>query len=111
MCNIVQGANFSFRVTPDVDTERPNHKSFLDHETQATSQLLDNIESGVLELQSQLLPQVDPTVPHPDFVTVVNPLGCTGKKDSTEVRPYVDPSITGVNIAMAPLPLHLPTVE
>ena len=58
-----------------------------------------------------MLPTADPTVPHPDFVTVVNPLGCTGKKDSTEVRPYVDPSITGVNIAMTPLPLHLPTVE
>ncbi len=58
-----------------------------------------------------MFPHHPPHIPHPDFVTVINLLGCTGKKDSPEVRPYIDPSITGVNLAMAPLPLHLPTVE
>ena len=48
---------------------------------------------------------------HPDFVTTINPIGCTHKKDSTEVRPYIDPTITGVNSSMTPLPLYLPTIE
>jgi hypothetical protein len=42
---------------------------------------------------------------------VVNPLGTTSKKDTTEVRPYIDPTQTGVNLCMAPIPLHLPTFE
>jgi hypothetical protein len=58
-----------------------------------------------------MVPKEDPYTPHPSFVTTINPLGCTTKNDSTEVRPYLDPTITGVNAAMAPLPLHLPTIE
>lgn len=42
---------------------------------------------------------------------MVNPLGVTGKKDTSELRPYIDPTITGVNGAMAPENLALPTVE
>jgi hypothetical protein len=39
-------------------------------------------------------------------------MGCTTKKDSvTEVRPYIDPTISGVNDAMAPVTLRLPTIE
>ncbi len=111
VCDIVGGATFSFRELPQWDCDCPNHKSFLDNVIQATQQLLDNVKSGVIETQEDVLPEADPLVPHPDFVTVVNPLGCTGKKDSSEVRPDVDPSITGVNLAMDPMPLHLPTVE
>ncbi len=69
------------------------------------------MKSGVIETQEEVLPDANPLVPHPDFVTVVNPLGCSGKKDSAKVWSYIDPSITGVNLAMAPMPLHIPTVE
>ena len=57
------------------------------------------------------MPAADPHTPHESFVTTINPLGCTHKNDSNEVRPYLDPTITGVNLAMTPLPLHLPTIE
>ena len=41
---------------------------------------------------------------------MINPWGCTGKKDTSELRPYIDPTITGVNAAMAPINMRLPTV-
>jgi hypothetical protein len=62
-------------------------------------------------MQTDYFPDYPPDTPHPAFVTVLNPLGCTGKNDSTELRPYIDPTISGVNEAMAPLPLHLPSIE
>jgi hypothetical protein len=92
-------------------THLPNHKSYLDQQTQADAQLELNIQAGIIELQQHILPHTDPFTPHPSFVTTINPLGCTHKHNSTEVRPYLDPTITGVNLAMTPLPLHLPTIE
>ena len=56
-------------------------------------------------------PDANPFQPHPQFVTMVHPLGCTSKKDTDEVRPYIDPTITGLNEAMAPVAMRLPKID
>lgn len=109
--SLLNGINFIWRKTPPKTTDLPNHSSYTSVQSLADTQLQDNIKSGIIELQSAYFPNYSPYQPHPDFVYTINPLGSTSKKDSNEVRPYTDPSITGINDAMAPLPLHLPTIE
>lgn len=54
----------------------------------------EHVEHGILELQESAHPDVDPRIPRAGFVEVIHPMGLTTKKDTSEVRPYVDCTIT-----------------
>ena len=108
--NLIHGITLVFRHNPTPIFNIPNHKSFTDNIPNAMAQLNDSIKTGVIELQHSYHPTLDPTIPHPSFACILNPLGCTTKKDTDEVCPYIDPTITGLNASLIPIPVHLPTI-
>lgn len=107
--DLITGIDFIWRSPPPRLIDQPNHLSYIQNSTLTNAVLYENLSTGVIEMQSTYFPNHDPTIPHPSFVLVINPLGSTSKKDTTEPRPYIDPTQSGVNMAMAPLPLHLPS--
>ena len=108
---LLYDVRYTYRYDPPTGVDLPNHSSLELAAEQASKDLHTTIERGVIELQTDIFPEWPAHVPHPEFVTLVNPLGCTGKKGTSEVRPYIDPSITGLNLSMAPLSMRLPTCE
>lgn len=95
----LRAVEFTYRTPPPTGVDLPNHQSFNIHAGPAAAEMLKTIERGAIELQEEFFPHADPRIPLPQFATVINPMGVTGKKDSAELRPYIDPSITGVNEA------------
>ena len=77
-----------------------NHKSFNKAQPKASEELEKALQRGVLELQTDIFPGCDPDVPRPEFATIISPLGVTSKKDSDELRPYIDLTMSGLNEAM-----------
>ena len=100
---IDQGATWSFHSEPP-PASRANHPSALKYAAQCASEL-DRLESlGLIEYQP-----VGVELHH--FVSHIHPFGAVAKGDPADpkVRLVVDPTITGVNAHMNPLPLSLPT--
>ena len=89
----------------------PNHKSFNDAMPRVMDDIRKAIDRGVIELQTDVFPGTCPDVPHAAFVGIISPLGATSKKDSDELRPYIDLTISGLNDCMTSLALRLPTIE
>ena len=104
---IRDGAVWRFSYEPD-SVARRNHRSALDNAGVLAAELQRLEENGCIEY----LGEVEDIN---EFVSHVNPFGAvvqvSNEKVKVRTRMVVDPSITGVNRAMAQLPLRLPTVR
>ena len=88
---------------PPPPSDHPNHKSAQEHAEQLGQQLDDCAAQGMIEW-------IPEGMPVREFVTNILPLGARVKPNGS-VRMLVDPSLPGVNDAMADMPCPLPTVE
>lgn len=88
---------------PPARSDHPNHKSAQQHAQLLGKQLDECVSMGMVEL-------CPPGMAAEQFAHNILPLGAR-VKPSGAVRMLVDPSLPGVNQAMASLPCELPSVE
>jgi ribonuclease HI len=98
-------ANWTFTKLPKPSYNHANYPSILPHLNQVCDHWEDLLKAGKIEYFNDTI--------HGDlsnFVNTINPIHVVLKPDGS-IRPLVDPTKTGVNDCMAPLPIKLTTIE
>ena len=94
-----------FNAMPEPSHHLKNYPSIIPHQDAMGTYFDALIQSGVTEAYN---PLVHGTVE--DFAAVINPLHVVIKAGST-MRPVIDPTKSGVNACMRPLPCPLPRLD
>ena len=97
-----EGARFLFERAPP-RTDRPRYTIDPAHLPMLKEELVKLEDLGVVEWA--------PVPTPPDWAHTLNPWGVVPKKGTTEYRPVIDCTASGLNDAMLPLPMDLPTPE
>ena len=111
-------AEFIFDKEPESNTNKmlkvPKEKRNLPSCQEHLDKVLAEIDKYETEGMSESFPEwvkKNPGRKEEDFVKVVHRWGATTKKDTDEIRPYLDCTGSGLNGCMAPWPMKLPTPE
>lgn len=101
---------YAYVELPAQDFQARNLPSCAAHGAALSAHFDECERQGFIEYQDVVFPQRGGSVPHPDFVNLITPLGCVDKKDG-DIRVVVDSTQSGLNATLAPWPMRLPTME